>query len=80
MRSLPFIPYSPDGSVVPLLGSLLGPINKDDSVEPPVVAVRQIDDQLLATEFPIEEASALLGSLHRIKSRKVLDSTSIREM
>jgi len=50
-RKLPFVPYSTNESVVPLLGSLLGPIDTDDSVTPPMVTLRQIDDQFLITGF-----------------------------
>ena len=80
MHMLPFIPYSLDGSVVTLLGSLPGPINTDNSVAPLVVAVHQIDDQLLTNEFCTEEVSSLLGSLYCIEGGKVLDPTSIREI
>ena len=75
---LPFAPSGPDGSLVSLFSSLPGPVNTDDSVATPVVTVHQIDNQLLATGFYIEAASASLVLVEK-KCREVLD-TSIRKI
>ena len=80
MLELPFASCGLDGSLVPLFASLLGLVNADASVAPYVVAVCQIDDQLLAVSFYAEKASTLLGSPNRIKGGKVLDTTSIRKI
>ena len=77
---LPFAPCGLDGSLALLFASLPGPVNADASVAPLVIAVRQIDNQLLATDFYAEAGSSLLGSPNRIKGGKVLDSTSIRKI
>ena len=78
MHECPFVPHYQDGSTVFLYDRLPSPMNMNNGIAPPVVVVRQIDDQLIGTTSCDEEASSLLGSSNHIEDREVLDPVSIR--
>jgi len=77
MHECPLVPSCWNGATVLLCNCLLSPRDPDDSIVPPVVAVHQVDNQLLKTTLCDEEATALDSSYH-IEGREILDHVGIR--
>ena len=73
-----FIPINWNGVTVLLCNSLLSLEDPDDGVAPPVIAILQVDDQLLKTTLRHKEATTLLDSSYHIKGGEVMDPLGIR--